>query len=82
MLRYIAPNRLRFQSEFYAITLVLIQITIFVFLFTLVLKGDNNETDEYVHHKEGNNNDVDYIVGSYDRTEVVYWTAIFLIRIN
>ena len=41
--------------------LILIELTIFVLLLTLVLKCDDNETDEDVHHEEGDHDDVDDI---------------------
>lgn len=39
--------------------LVLIQLTVLVFLLSLLLEGDDDETHEDVHHEEGNDDDVD-----------------------
>lgn len=39
--------------------LILVQFTVFVLLFSLLLKRHNDETYEYVHHEEGNDDNVD-----------------------
>jgi len=39
--------------------LVLVQLTVLVFLFSLFLKCDDDETNEDVHHEESNDDDVD-----------------------
>ncbi len=41
--------------------LVFIQFTVFESRLSFRLKGDNNETNENVDHKEGNDNNVDEI---------------------
>lgn len=62
--------------------LVFIQLAVLVFLLSLVLEGDNNETDEYVYHKKGNYDYVYYVVYRNDWTVVVDGTVVFLIRID
>ena len=39
--------------------LIFIQSAVFEFFLALLLKGDDNEADEDVHHEEGDDNDVD-----------------------
>lgn len=77
MFGYISPYWLRFQCKLDAIPLIFVQLTIFVFLFTLILERDDNETDEYVNHKKGNYNNVNNVVGGYDWTEIFDWAPIF-----
>lgn len=62
--------------------LILVEFTIFVLLFSLVLKRHNDETDEYVDHEEGNDNYVYDVVRSHNRSEIVDWTVVLAIRIN
>ena len=62
--------------------LIFIQFTIFVFIFALVLKGDDNKTYEDVDHEEGDNDDVDNVEDGHDRFVVVHGTVIFLVRVD
>lgn len=39
--------------------LVLVQLTVFVLLLSLLLESDDNKTNKDVHHEEGNDDDVD-----------------------
>lgn len=57
--------------------LVFIQLTIFVFLLSFILKCDNNETHEYVNHKEGNDNNIDNVVSGNNWSVVVDWSMVF-----
>jgi hypothetical protein len=82
MLRYIAPDRLGLQGEFYAISLIFVEITVLVLLLALVLEGDNNETDENVHHEECDNDDVDDVIGGHDGSEIVNGTGVFGVRVD
>lgn len=79
MFRYVASYRFCFQRKFDAIPLIFVEFAVFVLLFALILKCDDNETDENVHHKKGNDNDVNDVIGSDHRTKIVYWTAIFFL---
>lgn len=49
-------------------------------MFTLILKGDNNETDEDVHHEECDDNDVDYVIDGHHLSVVMHWT--FILRVG
>ena len=60
-LGYVSSYRSGFESKFDAVSLILVQFTILVFLFSLILKGNYDETNENVHHEEGNHNNVDDI---------------------
>ena len=54
ILGYVALDGPGFQSELNTLTLVLVQITVLEFILTLILEGNNNETDENIDHKESN----------------------------
>lgn len=77
MLRYVPSYRLCFQRKLDAVPLVFVELTILIFLFAFILKSHNNETDENVDHKESDYNDVDDVVGGYNRTEVMNGSTIF-----
>lgn len=62
--------------------LILIELAIFIFLFALVLKGDDDKTDEYIDHEKGNDNYVYNIISRYDRSVIVNWSFVFFIRID
>lgn len=62
--------------------LIFIKLAIFVLLLALVLKGDNNETDEDVHHEERDDNDVDNVIGSHYRSIVMNWSMILLVGVD
>lgn len=62
--------------------LIFIELAIFVLLLALVLKGDNNETDEDVHHEERDDDDVDNVIGSHYRSIVMNWSMILLVGID
>jgi len=64
------------------IYLIFIELAVFVLLLALVLEGDNNETDEDVHHEERDDNDIDDIVGSDYRSKIMNWSMIFLVRVD
>ena len=56
--------------------LIFIQFTIFVFIFALVLKGDDNKTYEDVDHEEGNDDDVDEVKESNVSSVVMNWSVV------
>lgn len=62
--------------------LVLVQLTVLVFLFPLLLEGDNDETHEDVHHEEGNDDDVDDEEDGDLHTIVVDGTLVFCVGVN
>lgn len=41
--------------------LVFVQLTVLILLFSLLLEGNNDEAHKYVHHEEGNKDEVDDI---------------------
>ena len=51
---YAAKRRKWSSQDRWWVYLILIQFTIAIFLFSFVLKRHDNETDEDVHHEEGN----------------------------
>lgn len=62
ILKFCLPsNRFCVQSKLNAVTLIFIQFTILILLFTLVLKGHDHKTHKYVHHKKCNDNNIDNI---------------------
>ena len=62
--------------------LILVEFTVLVGRLSLVLEGDDDETDEDVDHEEGNDNDVNEIKDSNDGTEVVDGSNVFSIGID
>jgi len=62
--------------------LILIQFTVFVFLFTLVLKRDDDETHEDVDHEERDDDDVDDVVSRYNWPVVVNGAVIFVVGVD
>jgi len=72
----------RFLISTRATHLILIELAVFVLLFALVLKGDNDETDEDVHHEERDYDDVDDVVGGYYRPKVTNWSVILFIGVD
>lgn len=69
-------------EKFYCIYLIFVQLAVFVLLFALVLKRDDNETYEYVDHEECNNDYVNNVVGRDDGPKVVNWSVILLVGID
>lgn len=67
-----------FRNKHY---LVLIQLTVFIFLLSLLLECDNDETDEDVHHEEGNDDDVDDEEDGDDHAVIVDRPDIFSMRV-
>lgn len=57
-------------ADFY---LIFVEFAVFVGRLSLVLEGDDDETDEDVNHEEGNDNDVDEIKHCHNWTEVLNW---------
>lgn len=55
----VATQRASFESVFYTLALVLVQLTVLILFLSLLLEGDDNETNKDVHHKEGDDDDVD-----------------------
>lgn len=67
-----------FRNKHY---LVLIQLTVFIFLLSLLLECDNDETDEDVHHEEGNDDYVDDEEDGDDHAVIVDRPDIFSMRV-
>lgn len=62
--------------------LVLIQLTVFIFLLSLLLERDNDETDEDVHHEEGNDDDIDDEEDGDDHAVVVDGSDVLGVRVD
>lgn len=63
--------------------LILIQVTIFEFFFVIItLKGDNDKTNEDVHHEEGDDDDVDHEVESHMNSIVSDWSMVDSCRVD
>lgn len=62
--------------------LIFIELAVFVLLLALVLKCDDNETDEDVHHEERDDDDVDDVVGGHYRPEVMNWSMILFVGVD
>lgn len=78
----VSPHRPSLQGELNAIPLILVQFTILVLLFALILEGNDDEAHENVDHEEGNHNDVDYVEHGHERTIVVDGPYVQSVRIN
>lgn len=78
----VSPHRPSLQGELNAIPLILVQFTILVLLFALILEGDDDEAHENVDHEEGNHNDVDYVEHGHEGTIVVDGPYVQGVRIN
>ena len=62
--------------------LIFVKLAVFVGRLSLLLEGNNDKTDEDVHHEEGDDNDVDEIKYSNNGPEVVDGSNVLSIRIN
>ncbi len=65
-----------------SVYLVLVQLTVFVLLLSLLLECHNDETYEYVHHEEGDDDDVDDEEYRDDHTVVVDWANILCMGVD
>lgn len=61
--------------------LVLIQLTVLIFLLSLLLECDNDETNEDVHHEEGDDDDVDDEEDGDDHAVVVDGADVLSVRV-
>ena len=64
------------------IYLIFVKLAVFIFLFSLVLEGDDDKTDEDVDHEEGDDDDVDEVEYGDGWTMVVNWTVWLLVRVD
>ena len=62
--------------------LIFVKRAVFVSGLSLLLKGNDDKTDEDIDHEEGNDNDVNEIKDSNDGTEVVDGSNVFSIGID
>ena len=62
--------------------LIFVKFAVLVGRLSLVLEGDDNETDEDVDHEEGYDDDVYEVEDSNNRTEVVGRTHVLLVGVN
>ena len=61
--------------------MILVEFAVLIFHFSLLLEGDNDETDEDVHHEEGNDDDVDDKEDGDDHAVVVDGTDVLSVRV-
>jgi hypothetical protein len=71
-----------YKSNIYETDLIFIQFAVSIFLLSLVLKCDNNETDEDIDHEKGNNNNVNKIEAGNHWPVVVHRSHVFRVRVN
>jgi hypothetical protein len=69
-------------TEYYFAHLIFVKLTIFIRRLSFTLKGNNDETDEYIDHKEGNNDDINKIEASHDLSIIMNGAMIFHIRVD
>ncbi len=69
--RDIPADGLCVERKLDAVPLVLVQLAVLVGRLSLLLEGDNDKTDEDVHHEEGDDNDIDEIEHGHDGSVVV-----------
>ena len=81
ILGYVLFERFSFERILNTLSLILIQITVFVLVLSFVLKGNDHKTNEDVYHEESN----DYNVGnkkySNSSTIIVNGSFVFLCRV-
>lgn len=70
------PQNKTFLS-FILTNLILVQLTVLILLFTLLLEGDYDKTHKNVHHEESDENDIDYEEDGHVHTVVIDWTQVF-----
>ena len=46
------------------------------------MKGDDDETNKYIYHKKGDDDNINEIETGHNWSIVVYWTMVLLIRID
>ena len=73
-----AFHKIRIEIKY----LILVKLTIFICGLAFVLKGDDDETNKYINHKKGNDNNINEIKAGHNWSVVVYRTMVFFIRIN
>ena len=69
-------------KDYWSIYLIFIKLAILIRWFAFALKGNNNETNEYVNHEKGNDDNVDEIEAGHYRSIVVDRTKVLLIWID
>lgn len=62
--------------------LVLVQLTVFILPLALFLESDDDKAHEDVHHKEGDEYDVDDKEDGHIHAVVEDWTHVFFVWIN
>ena len=62
--------------------LILVELAVLVGGLSLVLEGDDDETDEDVDHEEGEDDDVDDVEDGHVRTVVVHGTHVLGVRVD
>ena len=62
--------------------LILVELAVLVLLLAFLLECDDDETDEYVDHKERDDDDVDEVEDGDLHAVVVYWAKSLAVRVN
>jgi hypothetical protein len=68
--RLIKAYWLRVQSKFYALSLILVQLTAAKFFLSFLLECDDYKTDKDIHHEESDYDDI------YDVIDANQWTIV------
>ena len=77
-----ADGRQTIRYKYKCAYLIFIQLTVLVFLFSLVLEGNDDKTYEDVHHEESNDDDEDEVEDGDKGPGVVYTSFTLLVRVN
>ena len=70
------------NNEYNIAHLIFVKLTIFISRLPFILKGNNNETDEYIDHEEGNDDDINKVEAGHNLSVIMNRTMIFLIRVD
>ena len=70
------------HNGYYISHLIFVKLTIFISRLAFILKGNNNETYEYIDHEKGNDDDINKVEAGHNLPVIMNWTMIFLIRVD
>ena len=68
--RLIKTYRFRIESKLYALSLILVELTVAKFFLPFLLECDDYKTDKYVDHEESNYDDI------YNVIDANQWTIV------
>ena len=72
----------KMNNEYNIAHLIFVKLTIFISRLPFILKGNNNETDEYIDHEECNDDDINKVEAGHNLSVIMNRTMIFLIRVD